>query len=154
MFLDSQLVFVPYSRDFLTKSWEWLNDPEIKALTLTPDFSREQQEIFYASLALRTDYLVWGVALDGQPIGACGLKHITKDEAEYWGYIGEKQYWGRGLGRQMIEHCEEIARTRGCKVLYLHVGVDNARARRLYARDGFVEVESACGAEVIMRKTL
>ncbi len=149
-----QLNFVFFSRDFLAKSWEWLNDAETKALTLTPDFTKEQQEAFYASLPSRTDYLIWGIALAGQPIGACGLKHVTETEAEYWGYIGEKQYWGRGLGHQMIGHCEEIARAQGLKELYLHVGVDNTRARGLYEKCGFVEEASVHDSEITMRKVV
>lgn len=153
MVADSQLLsFVSYSREFLAKSWEWLNDAEIKALTRTPDFTKEQQEAFFDSLSLRADYLIWGIALAGQPIGACGLKHITESEAEYWGYIGEKPYWGRGLGRQLIEHCEGIARTKGLKALYLHVGADNLRARRLYEKCGFLEEEASYGTDITMRK--
>ena len=149
-----QLNFVFFSRHFLAKSWEWLNDAETKALTLTPDFTKEQQETFYASLPSRTDYLIWGIALAGKPIGACGLKHVTETEAEYWGYIGEKQYWGRGLGHLMIGHCEEIARVKGLKELYLHVGVDNARAKRLYEVCGFVEEDVSRGNEITMRKVV
>ena len=133
------LNFVAYTRDFLTKSWEWLNDTEIKALTLTPDFTKEQQELFYISLPSRKDYHIWGIKLAGQPIGACGLKHITDTDAEYWGYIGERSYWGMGLGSQMLEYCEKMARTIRLKELYLYVGVSNIRARRLYKKCGFVE---------------
>ena len=152
MLVDLQLTFVPYSREFLTRSWDWLNDPETKALTLTPDFTKEQQETFYVTLPSRTDYLIFGIALAGQPIGACGLKHITEMDAEYWGYIGEKQYWGGGLGRQIIGHCEEIARVKGLKELYLHVGADNARAKRLYEKCGFIEEVASRGDEIMMRK--
>lgn len=150
--VDSQLAFVPYSREFLARSWEWLNDPETKTLTLTPDFTKEQQEAFYETLSSRTDYLIWGIALAGRPIGSCGLKHITETEAEYWGYIGEKQYWGRGLGGQIVEHCEEVARTMGLRGLYLHVGVDNARAKKLYEKCGFVEEDMSCGDMITMKK--
>ena len=152
--VDAQLAFLPYTREFLARSWEWLNDPETKALTLTPDFTKEQQEAFYETLPLRTDYLILGISLAGHPIGACGLKHITETDAEYWGYIGEKEYWGRGLGCQIIGHCEEVARVKGLKEIYLHVGVDNARAKRLYEKCGFIEEVASHGDEITMRKNL
>ena len=151
---DSQLSFVPYTREFLVRSWEWLTDPETKSLTLTPDFTREQQEAFFASLPARTDYLIWGIMLAGEPIGACGLKHVTEKDAEYWGYIGVKQYWGLGLGVQIVGHCEKMARANGLQAIYLHVGVDNTRARRLYGKCGFVEDAPVVGSEIRMRKIL
>ena len=41
---------VDYNIIFLDKSWYWLNDPEIKALTMTPDFSKEDQASYFKSL--------------------------------------------------------------------------------------------------------
>lgn len=35
-----------YNEDFLEKSWEWLNDEELKYLTMTPDFTRKDQNFF------------------------------------------------------------------------------------------------------------
>lgn len=142
------LSFVPYSRVFLDKSYAWLHDPEIKRLTCTPDFTREQQTAFFESLAIRKDYKVWGIALAEEPIGACGLKHIDGAQAEYWGYIGEKRYWGRGLGQQIIGHCQTMAQSIGLTSLYLKVGADNLRARKLYFKSSFYE-EGSDGAGMI-----
>ena len=44
---NHQVAFVEYTEEFLDLSWEWLNDPEIKLLTMTPDFSREDQRAFF-----------------------------------------------------------------------------------------------------------
>ena len=146
--------FVPYTRDFLAKSWDWLNDAEIKSLTLTPDFTKEQQEKFYNGLPARKDYMIWGISLNGLPIGACGLKHITVKGAEYWGYIGEKQYWGKGLGSQIISHCERMAQARRLTELYLHVGKNNVRARRLYEKCNFTLDGAPNGDVIVMKKVI
>ena len=98
-----RLSFGRYDEQFLEKSWQWLHDPEIKRLTMTPDFTREDQLRWFARLPEMTDYRIWGISCGGQPVGALGLKHILGDRAEYWGYIGERHYWGGGLGEEMME---------------------------------------------------
>src|SRR6476620_3581377 len=108
-----------YNQQFLEKSWIWLRDPEIKALTLTPDFTREEQLAFYHSLPERKNYWIRGILEDGVPVGAMGLKHISSTTAEYWGYIGEKAYWGKGIGSFMIAAAVEKAKQLGLTAIYL-----------------------------------
>ena len=40
--LASRIRVVPHSRDYFNRSWDWVNDPEIKPLK-TPDCGREEQ---------------------------------------------------------------------------------------------------------------
>ena len=74
---------------------------------------------------------------DSIPIGVCGLKNITKSECEYWGYIGEKKYWGKGLGKQMLASMIKEASNRDIKTVILKVLKTNQRAINLYANFGF-----------------
>lgn len=129
---------IPYDRSFLDLSWEWLRDPEIKALTLTPDFTREQQEAFFASLPGRADYRIWGVASDeGEKIGAAGIKHIDGASGEVWLYLGEREWWGRGIGGRILELCEEQARALGVAKLIMIASADNVRSVRAFEKMGF-----------------
>lgn len=64
------------------------------------------------------------------PAGAIELRQI---------YVVASQH-GSGLARTMLDHAIAQARARGCTALYLSVFTDNPRARRFYARHGFVEV--------------
>jgi RimJ/RimL family protein N-acetyltransferase len=137
--VESRVELVEYDKSVLEKSWTWLSDPEIRALTLTPEFSREAQLAWFVSLSSRTDYKIWGVAYEGTVIGACGLKNILGAEAEYWGYFGVKWYWGRGLGASMLNTMLTQARRLELQRVYLKVGQTNTRARRLYERLGFRE---------------
>lgn len=130
-------VLVEYTQTFLDKSWEWLKDPEIRELTMTPDFSREEQLNFFNGLPDRSDYWIRGLAEDDMPIGAMGLKHITTQEAEYWGYIGERAYWSRGIGNFMMQAAVDKAKELGLGRLYLFVDEHNQRAIQLYTRHGF-----------------
>ena len=129
----------PYCENYLEKSWGWLRDPEVKTLTMTPDFDRDDQRRFFDGLAHRSDYKIWGVELAGAgPIGAAGLKNIAGGSAEYWGYIGEKSAWGQGLGKQMLAAIEAKAAAIGIDHLYLNVTRENLRAIALYERAGYV----------------
>lgn len=128
---------VDYNRIYLDRSWHWLNDPEVKALTLTPDFTREAQEIFFHSLPQKAGYWIKGIEEKGVPVGAMGLKNITTEDAEYWGYIGEKEYWGKGIGSFLIREAIAQATKLGLKQLYLHVSRHNTRAINLYSKMGF-----------------
>lgn len=131
---------VPFDRSYLERSWEWLNDPEIKRMTLSPDFTRAEQEEFFCSLPQRTDYLIWGVASsEGTPVGVAGLKHIFGTCAEFWCYIGERDWWGRGAGGQILDACESEARKRGITTLTMVASTDNSRSLGAYRRAGFVD---------------
>lgn len=115
------LEFVEFDRNFLESSWKWLTDDEIRILTGTPFMTKRQQEDWFLLLPFQVDYYIWGVKYNGIPIGACGIKHKTFDKGEYWGYIGEKKYWGRGIGKKMLQYIEQRARIMNLTTLYLHV---------------------------------
>ncbi len=140
-----RLKFTNFDGRFLEKSWQWLQDPEIKRLTMTPDFNREQQRRWFDGLPHATDYLIWGLLCDDKPIGAVGLKHLEGRRAEYWGYIGEREYWGAGLGSEMMEFILGEAKARKLRELYLVVHQDNTRAIALYQRHGFRPVAEKAG---------
>ncbi len=132
-----QVEFVAYSQVFLEKSWEWLNEPEIKLLTNTPDFSKEEQQAWFRSLPGRRDYKIWGVTESHKPIGVLGLKNITEHKAEYWGYIGEKEYLGKKIGPLMVAYAIEMAKEMKLQGLYLKVIPQNQRAIKLYEKMNF-----------------
>lgn len=131
------VVLVPFDRDFLERSFLWLNDPEIRFLTDTPVVARDAQEAWFVGLPSRKDYVVWGIRADGEPVGVCGIKHICGEEGEFFGYLGEKAYWGRGVGTRMMALTEEKARERGLKRLRLTVLNENERALGLYGKCGY-----------------
>lgn len=137
---DKKISFVEYSEHFLNKSWHWLNDPEIKKLTLTSDFTKEQQQTFFKSIPKRTDFKIWGVKYGDESIGVVGLKNITSHDAEYFGYIGEKNYWGSGIFKSFFYHIINECKALQISTLYLHVTPSNERAVKAYIKNGFYEV--------------
>lgn len=147
------LAFKTFDKVYLDLSWKWLNDPEIKLLTNTPDITREEQIDWFNSLQYKSDYLIWGVEAESVPIGVFGLKNITDEDCEYWGYIGEKQYWGLGLGRDIMNWLEDKARELGMSSIWLKVVRDNTRAIKLYNYQGYV-TEDERETLLLMRKKL
>ena len=132
-----QVCAVTYDQRFLDQSWQWLTDPELRELTLAPLITKGDQLGWFASLSGRKDYLIWGIELAGRPLGAFGLKHIDAHGGEYWGYIGEKAYWGCGIGGWMLQKAMEQAQGLGLQTVRLIVSGANLRAIKLYHRYGF-----------------
>ena len=139
---------VSFDERFLEISWTWLNDEEIRRLTMTPVFTKEQQRVWFAGLRERTDYVIWGVEMDGKPIGAFGLKNLNDTTGEYWGYIGDKDHWGQGIGRWMVNDAIKRAGALGLKHLWLRVLSNNLRAIHLYLGCGYTM--GACEADTVL----
>ena len=130
----------PFDKRFFEKSRLWLEDEEVNRLTDTGELPSEPDRLkWFESLPSKRDYLIWGVAYEKEPIGACGLKSIQGSKAEYWGYIGEKSYWGKGLGSSMLKGVEQKAKELNLDELYLTVLVENNRAIGLYRKNGYLE---------------
>lgn len=151
----SHLKLCDYDSVFLEKSWEWLNDPEIKYLTNTGDFSKNDQQDWFKNLPNLKNYKIWGVTYGQKPIGVFGIKNIQHGEGEYWGYIGEKDFWGAGLTNTIIDLIIDEARRIGMTKLYLKVILDNVRAIKLYQKKGFYISDKETDSQMlIMRKQL
>ncbi|HIF9507228.1 TPA: GNAT family N-acetyltransferase [Photobacterium damselae] len=126
--------FVDYNSEFLDLSWKWLNDPEIKKMTMTPDFTKVEQLDFFEKLPFRDNYKIWGVQYNDEKIGVIGLKNISEIDMEYFGYIGVKKYWGKGISKQIFEF---ISRQENKKI-YLFVSRSNSIACNAYFKNGFI----------------
>ncbi len=140
-----------YDRRMLEKSWEWLNDPEIKHMTLTPDMNKESQEKWFQSLKDRKDYFVAGVWRNDEPIGVLGIKHITSTDGELFGYIGEKKYWGKAVGVDMLKHALDHGRSLGLSSVYSVIGKDNINSYKLHRRFEFEKEKDIDETRIMMR---
>jgi len=133
----SKIDFVEYDKTFLEKSWEWLNIPIIKDLTNTPDFTKEAQLAWFKSLKSKNNYYIQGILYNKTPVGVVGLKNITEHDAEYWGYIGKVDFWGKGIDTNMMLYVLEKAKEKRLKKVYLTVLKKNDRAINLYRKFNF-----------------
>jgi RimJ/RimL family protein N-acetyltransferase len=126
--------------------WRWNSDPEI-ARWLTEDYPQSRAQVVkrfadrppmtydnatFAVDQLGTDRLIGVVVLrDATPETGCAVLDI---------YLGERDVWGHGHGTDTMR----VICRYGFDVMRLHqitlwVVADNARARRVYEKVGFVE---------------
>lgn len=137
--MNCRVALCEFDSIFLEKSWIWLNDPYINYYLDAGPIDKEKQLEWFNSLQDRDDYMIWGVKYLDKPIGACGLKNIKDNWAEYWGYIGEKDLHGMGLGYEMMIALLSKAKKMNFSNIVLKVLPDNQRAIHLYQRCSFSE---------------
>jgi RimJ/RimL family protein N-acetyltransferase len=132
-----KIELVLYDLGFLKLSWTWLNNPEIKTLTNTPDFSKEDQNKWFENLKNNAQYLIWGITADDIPIGVAGLKRITQTDAYVFWYIGDKNYWGKGIGDFVASEMSRKGRDLKLKYLYAESVIENFRSINLLFKEGY-----------------
>lgn len=148
-----EITLVPFDYSWKELSFRWLQQEELRALIEAPSITQEQQDAWFNTLANRADYKIWGVTYNLIPVGVCGLKNIKEQQAEYWGYIGEMNFWGKGIGSKMMEFMEEKAKDLKVKTLVLKVAVTNKRAIGLYEKAKF-QTSSISDTHRMMVKSL
>lgn len=128
--------------------YRWRVDPELAELDAasairTPfeEFVRQyKDEMRYPTLWVRRFAVE---TLDGRHIGNCMVYDLdmVSGEGEVGIMIGDRDYWGKGYGRDaMAQLVEQCFRMDAMRRLYLHTLEWNARARRAFAACGFREV--------------
>lgn len=127
---------------------KWDNDPVIKPL-ITPGMNEGDvaevtgDELMYFAIENKTKhiYLVYvGSELIGFYSIDTDFEHrVHKAAATAWIgiVIGEKSYWGKGIGALMMKDLEVKCHTLGCKTIELGVFEYNDRAIKLYASLGY-----------------
>jgi RimJ/RimL family protein N-acetyltransferase len=135
------------TREDLTSLWRFENDlgfvlagggdpPEPVPLErLQRDFDKEISDP-------PPDKVEFAIEADGSYIGRCGLYsiHRTARHAELGIGIGDRDYWGRGYGREAVRLLLDYAfRLRNFRRVWLEVHADNERGIRAYRSCGFVE---------------
>lgn len=85
---------------------------------------------------------IFAMEADGRFIGICGLTgpHHMNRTVELFIIIGDKEYWGRGDGRETIGLLLDYAfRLHNYRKVWISAKADNERALRCYRASGFVE---------------
>lgn len=89
------------------------------------------------------DVSFFSVRDDGELLGVGALRQLDESHAELKSMHTAGAARGRGIGRSMLNHLLEVARSRGCRRVSLETGsmAAFAPARALYAAAGFEECE-------------
>lgn len=78
--------------------------------------------------------------VDGAPASCGGVKLYDTDYGEVKRMYVRPQFRGAGLGRMMLDHLAETARSRGVGLLRLETGIHQHEAIRLYEGWGFQRI--------------
>lgn len=147
MMVGDKVILRPWEKSDIQSWMRWFNDPEVTIYlgNAYPFLTLEQEERFYQQRQedseSKHNYSIL-CKEDGVVVGNCGLRDVNlKDRsAEVGIVIGEKAYWGRGLGREALRMVQEIVFDGlGLNRLYLTHADFNERGHRCYLAAGFVE---------------
>lgn len=128
--------------------YRWRTDPELAELDATVVMRmsfEEYQHRYEEELRYPTPWVKRFAVetLDGLHIGNCMAYDIdtASGEGEVGIMLGERDYWGKGFGRDAIDLLlNECFAMPSIHRLYLHTLEWNTRARKAFARAGFREV--------------
>jgi RimJ/RimL family protein N-acetyltransferase len=97
---------------------------------------------FFEEQAKDKESPTFAIEADGLFIGDCGLHNVNRRDgtAEVGIGIGDREYWGRGYGREALTLLVDYGfRMQNLRKLWLEVHGSNSRAIRSYRAVGFVE---------------
>jgi RimJ/RimL family protein N-acetyltransferase len=139
----SRIRLVALERAHLPKRVSFINDPEVQA-SLNFDYptSLARTEAWFGKnilAASRVDFAIEAVN-DGVTIGFCGLINLdlSARKAELYIFIGEKDYWGGGYGRDGYKLLTNYGFIElGLERVYGYQLDDNVRATKAFEKIGW-----------------
>lgn len=126
-------------------SVKWRNDPEVfkyTGNTYNKVITIENELEWIQNVMARPNDIRCAIEVDGVYVGNIYLTDIHEGVAHYHIFIGNKDYWGKGVAKQasmlIINHAFN-----NCKIdtILLRVQIFNERAFNLYKILGFEEIE-------------
>ena len=161
--LDGRIVLRPLTDAHLPLLYRWNADPEVLYWTeggedVARSYTWETVHQIYGGPQDRVMYFL--VEANGQPIGECWLQRMNVleileryprregqpgtgpwlDVRRIDMMIGEKAYWGAGLGTRFVRMLADYAfQKAGVDVLHCFTEDYNIRSRKLWMRLGFTE---------------
>ena len=141
----SELIYLrPLRIEDAETSYKWRNDNKVWTYTgfvPTQTITSQIEKEWLARVLQNENQKRFGICIidTDQYIGNVQLINIENKSAEFELFIGEKDFWGKGIGFSATKKMLEIAFTElDLTSVYLHVHPDNIIAIRCYYRAGFV----------------
>jgi len=122
---------------------KWWQDKDLIRLTsgIFEPSAEKLRKYFLAMISLKKDYHFVIETEKGKIIGHLALNHKNKNRVEPQIVIGEKKYWGKGIGAQTLRQAVGLAFNKlGYREIYLEVRPNNLRAVNLYKSCGFKKI--------------
>lgn len=146
MLEGEKVVLRGVAREDLPRLWAFNNDVAVElagggAPPMPQSLERLQADFDREAAKGGRDGVHFAIEADGRCIGGCGLTGVDElaHTAELGITIGDREYWGRGYGRDAVTLLLDYAfRLRNWRKVWLRVWGNNERAIRAYHACGFV----------------
>jgi [ribosomal protein S5]-alanine N-acetyltransferase len=141
-----QIYLMELGKEHATQKYaDWLNDPEVNQFLETRRSTIRELESYIEKKNESDDCLLLGMftKTNDEHIGNIKLEPIdhARKEATVGILIGEKKYWGKGIGKEAIESLSNYAFSQlGLEKINLGVLENNIPAIKLYEKCGFAIV--------------
>lgn len=136
---------LPLSNENVQSFYKWINDEEVIKYSLSY-FSRiktiEEIDKWFIEMLNEKNSLNLGIYLKNscELIGYAGISKIseTNKSGEYFIFIGDKNYWGKGIGSDVTNKVIEIGfKNLDLNRIMLTVSEQNIGGLKAYKRAGF-----------------
>ncbi len=125
--------------------YRWINDEEVikYSLSLFKKINTKKEiEKWYAELLNNKKDIALGIFLkpSNELIGYAGICDIstTNKSGEYYIFIGEKKYWGKGIGTEVTKQILKIGfNNYQLNRIMLTLSAPNIRGVKAYEKSGF-----------------
>lgn len=141
-----QVTIRPLQEQDAYTSVKWRNDPEVfkyTGNTYDHEITIESELGWIRKVINNPNDYRCAILVDGEYVGNIYLTDIDEETAEYHIFIGNKDYWGKGVAKQASDLILKYAfKELKLKSVYLRVQIENISAYSLYKKLGFVEISS------------
>ncbi|MGN0002929.1 MAG: GNAT family N-acetyltransferase [Sphingobacterium composti] len=141
--MSNPIYLRPLQIEDARKSFKWRNDAEIWTYTgfvPTQEITLDIEEKWLTNVLKNENDKRFAICLSSNDeyIGNVQLRNIIDNTAEFELFIGEKQYWGKGIGFEATRQMLQIAfNNLNLQSVYLYVHPQNIIGIRCYYRAGF-----------------
>lgn len=122
-------------------SYQWRNNPKIWEFTAgRPNIliTKEIETDWIKKVIKDSSSCRFAILVDDVYVGNIQLLGITKKHAEYHIFIGNENYWGKGVSKKATQLILEFAKEKlKLTEVYLFVKKENISAVNLYLKSGF-----------------
>lgn len=125
----------------IAQSYKWRNDPEIWSLTGSAPSKpiTYEAELSWFREVEATKRKSFAIMSETEFVGICYLNQFVDHLGwELSLFIGEKQYWGTGIGKECVRLLVEIHnKIHKNEILFLKVRHNHIAAQKIYFENGF-----------------
>lgn len=144
--MKNKITIRPLKAEDANISWAWRNNPEVWKLTGKRPvgfISREIEKEWINNAILDNRSKRFAIiAYDGKYIGNVQITDIEPEQAQFHIFIGETDYWGKGIGKSAAELLISwVKDNTKIKSIWLKVSRDHVAAINLYLSLGFIECD-------------